>query len=85
VCRLDKARENAAALEVLPDLLREVDALPPADRLASLVQGVRRSCAGCVTLSCVHHNAGPAPQRPGADVMPNPILHQGYAAFPDQN
>jgi hypothetical protein len=40
VLRLDKQRENAAALEVLPDLLREVDALAPADRLASLVQGV---------------------------------------------
>lgn len=43
-CRLDKVRENAAALDVLPDLLREVDALPPGDRLASLVQGVRRHC-----------------------------------------
>lgn len=39
--RLDKERENAAALEVWPDLLREMDALPPEERLAALVQGVR--------------------------------------------
>jgi hypothetical protein len=52
LCRLDKARENAAALEVLPDLLREVDALPPADRLASLVQGVRRGRTGSLPQSC---------------------------------
>jgi len=26
-CRPDKERENAAALEVLPDLLRELDAV----------------------------------------------------------
>ena len=55
LCRLDKVRENAAALEVLPDLLREVDALPPGDRLASLVQGVRRSGAG------LHHNRTQVP------------------------
>lgn len=35
----DKARENAAALAVLPDLLRELDRLPPPARLVSLVQG----------------------------------------------
>lgn len=35
----DKARENAAALAVLPDLLRELDSLPPPARLVSLVQG----------------------------------------------
>lgn len=83
-CRLDKARENAAALEVLPDLLREVDALPPGDRLASLVQGVRRSCARCFTLLCMHRSVGAVLwQSPGADVTPNSILHQGYASVPD--
>ena len=56
VIRLDKQRENAAALEVLPDLLREVDALAPADRLASLVQGVSYSR----TQPCTKLMAGPA-------------------------
>ena len=37
--RLDKERENVAALEVLPDLLKELDASPPAARLTSLVEG----------------------------------------------
>ncbi|EFJ47392.1 hypothetical protein VOLCADRAFT_61514, partial [Volvox carteri f. nagariensis] len=41
VYRLDKQRENAAALAVLPDLLRELDAEEPlSSRLLSLVEGV---------------------------------------------
>ena len=32
VCRQDKSRENAIALEVLPDLLTELDALEPEAR-----------------------------------------------------
>lgn len=40
VYRHDKARENTAALEVLPDLLAEVDAMPPLQRLLALLQGV---------------------------------------------
>ena len=35
-----KDAENAAALQVLPDLLAEVDALPVRDRLLALVEGV---------------------------------------------
>ena len=38
-CRQDKERENVAALEVLPDLLRELDGTPPAARLGSLIEG----------------------------------------------
>lgn len=38
--RMDKARENTTALEVLPDLLRELDVLSPADRLTALIEGV---------------------------------------------
>lgn len=38
-CRLDKARENAAALEVLPDLLTELDGMAPAPRLTALIEG----------------------------------------------
>ena len=37
---MDKARENTTALEVLPDLLRELDALEPHARLTALVEGV---------------------------------------------
>lgn len=37
--RLEKERENSAALSVLPDLLRELDALPVTDRLLALVEG----------------------------------------------
>ena len=38
--RLDKERENSAALSVLPDLLRELDALPgPGARLLTLIEG----------------------------------------------
>lgn len=37
--RLDKARENAAALEVLPDLLTELDSMAPVPRLTSLIEG----------------------------------------------
>jgi type II pantothenate kinase len=41
VCaRLDKERENAAALEVLPDLLGELDGMAPRARLTSLIEGV---------------------------------------------
>jgi bifunctional damage-control phosphatase, subfamily II, fusion protein len=40
VYKKDKARENAAALEVLPDLLAEIDALPPPQRLLALIQGL---------------------------------------------
>lgn len=40
VYRLDKDRENAAALEVLPDLLQEIDLMPPPARLLALIQGV---------------------------------------------
>ena len=40
VCRLDKEREHAAALEVLPDLLHELDQMPPRPRLTSLIQGI---------------------------------------------
>lgn len=39
-CRLDKEREHAAALEVLPDLLHELDQMPPTARLTSLIQGI---------------------------------------------
>jgi type II pantothenate kinase len=39
VYRVDKERENAAALEVLPDLLAELDGLPPGERLAAAVHG----------------------------------------------
>ena len=39
-CRLDKEREHAAALEVLPDLLNELDQTPPKARLTSLVEGI---------------------------------------------
>ncbi|CAL8471142.1 g10684 [Coccomyxa elongata] len=39
VYRLDKARENAAALEVLPDLLTELDSMAPVPRLTSLIEG----------------------------------------------
>lgn len=38
--RLDKEREHAAALEVLPDLLHELDQMPPQARLTSLIQGI---------------------------------------------
>lgn len=40
VYKLDKERENAAALEVLPDLLGELDELPHPARLLALIQGV---------------------------------------------
>ncbi|KAI8462346.1 MAG: fumble-domain-containing protein [Monoraphidium minutum] len=40
VYRLDKERENAVALQVLPDLLTELDSLPPRRRLLSIVQGI---------------------------------------------
>lgn len=39
-CRQDKERENAAALEVLPDLLKELDGMPPRTRLTALIEGV---------------------------------------------
>ena len=39
-CRFDKEREHAAALEVLPDLLNELDQTPPKARLTSLVEGI---------------------------------------------
>lgn len=39
-CRLDKERENAAALAVFPDLLQELDAMDPAQRLLALIEGV---------------------------------------------
>ena len=35
----DKAKENAAALEALPDLLEELDRMAPDDRLLALVEG----------------------------------------------
>jgi hypothetical protein len=38
--RLDKQRENAAALAVLPDLLTQLDGEPLRERLLSLVEGV---------------------------------------------
>ena len=38
--RLDKERENAAALEVFPDLLKELDKMGPEQRLTALVEGV---------------------------------------------
>lgn len=37
---MDKSRENTTALEVLPDLLRELDAKNPLDRLTALIEGV---------------------------------------------
>lgn len=40
VYRLDKERENKAALEVLPDLLMELDAMDSRKRLLALVEGV---------------------------------------------
>lgn len=49
-CRHDKARENNAALEVLPDLLAELDAMAPPQRLLALLQvgcdGARRYTTG---------------------------------------
>jgi len=39
IYRLDKERENAAALKVLPDLLRELDCLAPRERLTAIIQG----------------------------------------------
>jgi pantothenate kinase len=39
VYAVDKARESAAALEVLPDLLAELDALPLPERALTLVHG----------------------------------------------
>lgn len=39
-CRHDKEREHAAALEVLPDLLHELDQTPPKLRLTSLIEGI---------------------------------------------
>jgi bifunctional damage-control phosphatase, subfamily II, fusion protein len=38
--RLDKERENNAALEVLPDLLGELDAMDPHARLTAVIEGV---------------------------------------------
>ena len=38
--RLTKERENQRALDLLPDLLAQLDALDPATRLATLIQGV---------------------------------------------
>lgn len=38
--RLDKEREHAAALQVLPDLLQELDQMPPKTRLTSLIEGI---------------------------------------------
>ena len=40
LCRQDKERENAAALEVLPDLLKDLDGTPPRARLTALIEGV---------------------------------------------
>ena len=37
--RLDKERENTAALSVLPDLLLELDAKAPDQRLLTLIEG----------------------------------------------
>jgi len=39
-CRLDKERENAAALEVFEDLLGELDCMAPEARLTALIEGV---------------------------------------------
>lgn len=39
MCRLDKERENAAALEVFSDLLGEIDSLDPQARLLALIEG----------------------------------------------
>ena len=39
VYKMDKERENAAALEALDDLLKELDTLDPPARLLSLIQG----------------------------------------------
>lgn len=39
-CRLDKDREHAAARQVLPDLLQELDQMPPQARLTSLIEGI---------------------------------------------
>lgn len=39
VYKMDKERENAAALEALEDLLRDLDTLDPPSRLLSLIQG----------------------------------------------
>ena len=39
-CRLDKEREHAAALQVLPDLLEELDQMPPRPRLTALIEGI---------------------------------------------
>ncbi|CAD7700634.1 unnamed protein product [Ostreobium quekettii] len=40
VYKLDKERENDLALQVLPDLLKELDSLSPEQRLLAIVQGV---------------------------------------------
>ena len=68
--RLDKERENAAALEVLPDLLRELDALAPGPRLAGLVQ-VQGFCGSCPPLMMYYH----APD--GARTCVTPCQHAG--------
>ena len=60
VYKLDKERENAAALEVLPDLLAELDELTPPERLLALIQGALAAnifdwgAKACVDL---YHNA----------------------------
>lgn len=47
MCRKDKERENSAALEVLPDLLAELDQMPPPQRLLALVQASRSAFTEC--------------------------------------
>ena len=60
VYRLDKERENEAALEVLPDLLAELDEMSPPERLLALIQGALAAnifdwgAKACVDL---YHNA----------------------------
>ena len=39
-CRRDKARENKAAVDMLPDLFADLDGMPPKARLLTLIQGV---------------------------------------------
>lgn len=50
--RHDKARENTAALEVLPDLLAELDEMAPPQRLLALLQVGRRTLRCRVSFCC---------------------------------
>lgn len=77
---MDKARENAAALEVLPDLLTELDEMAPVPRLTALIEGCLAAnifdwgAKACVDLyhngtileiyRCVHESFSPSAELP---------------------